>query len=305
MSAIVVKNVSKRFGAVAALSEICFDVPEGEIFGIIGPDGAGKTTLLRILATLLLPDCGKATIKGLDIVKDFRKIRGSIGYMPGRFSLYHDLTVEENLDVFATVFNTTVKQNYHVIKDVYKMIEPFGKRRAGALSGGMKQKLALCCALIHKPSVLFLDEPTTGVDPVSRREFWEMLSALRSQGITTVVSTPYMDEADMCDRIALMLAGKFLRIASPQDIVRSYGKQLWSIRSGAMSRLLRDIREHSAIASCFAFGDSHHATLSNENYTVEGMEEFLRARGHENIEIKTIAATIEDCFMELAVKKEQ
>jgi len=305
MSAIVVKDISKRFGAAAALSGIGFDVSKGEIFGIIGPDGAGKTTLLRILVTLLLPDCGKATIEGLDIVRDFRQIRGSIGYMPGRFSLYHDLTVEENLEVFATVFNTTIQQNYHVIKDVYRMIEPFKKRRAGALSGGMKQKLALCCALIHKPSVLFLDEPTTGVDPVSRREFWETLSILRSQGMTILVSTPYMDEADMCDRIALMLTGKFLRIAPPKEIVKSFGRQLWSIRSNAMSRLLHDIRDHPSIASCFAFGDSHHATLLDETFTAEKMKVFLGAKGHENVEIEPIAATIEDCFMELTGKEKQ
>ena len=201
--AVTAQGLEKNYGTVPALKGVSLEVPEGELFGLVGPDGAGKTTLLRILTTLLLPDKGTAAVDGLDVVKDYRQIRARIGYMPGRFSLYQDLSVEENLTFFATLFGTTVQDNYDFIKDIYQQIEPFKTRRAGKLSGGMKQKLALCCALIHRPSVLFLDEPTTGVDPISRKELWEMLRKLKAQGIAVVVSTPYMDEAALCDRIAL------------------------------------------------------------------------------------------------------
>jgi ABC-2 type transport system ATP-binding protein len=303
MLAVSVKNITKKYGDQPALSDISFTVAPGELFGIIGPDGAGKTTLFRILTTLLLPDSGTATIDGCNIVKDFKKIRNAIGYMPGKFSLYQDLTVEENLNVFATVFNTTVKENYYLIKDIYQQIEPFKKRRAGALSGGMKQKLALSCALIHKPSVLFLDEPTTGVDPVSRREFWDMLKNLKSQGITMLVSTPYMDEARLCDRIALIQAGAFLRIDTPETIVRGFGKTLWAVKSNSMSKLLTDIRTHPQVASCFAFGDSHHVTLIDSSMDIASLITCLQEKGHVEIEAAPICATIEDCFMALAKKK--
>jgi ABC-type multidrug transport system ATPase subunit len=282
---------------------LCFEVDKGEIYGIIGPDGAGKTTLFRILTTLLLPDSGTATVDGFDVVKDFKKIRSRVGYMPGRFSLYQDLTVEENLKVFASIFNTTIEENYHLIKDIYQHIEPFKTRRAGALSGGMKQKLALSCALIHKPSVLFLDEPTTGVDPVSRKEFWEMLKKLKSEGITILVSTPYMDEASLCDRIALIQNGEFLTIDSPQNIVNKFNKILWSVHSNNMSKLLNDLRSHAGVGVCYAFGDTHHITVVDEKLTINTLSDFLQEKDHKDVVISKIEATVEDCFMELAIPK--
>jgi len=221
-----VRHICKSYGAVQALNDLNFEVQAGEIFGLIGPDGSGKTTLFRILTTLLLPDSGSAKVMNLDVVHDFKKIRNQIGYMPGRFSLYQDLSVRENLELFATVFNTSISENYDLIKDIYQQIEPFNERRAGKLSGGMKQKLALSCALIHKPAILFLDEPTTGVDPVSRKEFWDMLKKLKQQGITILVSTPYMDEAALCDRIALIQNGKFLQIDTPQNMVTPFAPTL-------------------------------------------------------------------------------
>lgn len=279
---------------------VSFDVAYGEIFGIIGPDGAGKTTLFRILTTLILPDSGSATVDGCDVVADYKEIRKRVGYMPGRFSLYQDLTVEENLTIFATVFNTTIKENYHLIKDIYQQIEPFKNRRAGKLSGGMKQKLALCCALIHKPTVLFLDEPTTGVDPVSRKEFWEMLKRLKQQGITILVSTPYMDEANMCDRIALIQEGQILKIDTPQNIVSQYEDELWAISSNNMSKLLTDLRAHGLVKTCFAFGDCHHVTLEQGKVEIEDLRNFLIMKSHAFIEIEKIEASVEDCFLELA-----
>ena len=279
---------------------ISFDVNRGEIFGIIGPDGAGKTTLFRILTTLILAESGTATIDGFDVVKDYKEIRKRVGYMPGRFSLYQDLTVEENLEFFATVFNTTIEENYELIKDIYIQIEPFKKRRAGKLSGGMKQKLALSCALIHKPSVLFLDEPTTGVDPVSRKEFWGMLQKLREQGITILVSTPYMDEASLCDRIALIQNGQFLKIDTPENIVSQFDDVLWAAKSDNMHKLLEDLRKDEQVKSSFAFGDSIHVTVDNGQLTVDSLKKYLIEKGHKNIKIEAIEPTIEDCFMELS-----
>ena len=245
MAIVSVENLKMSYdkGRVKALKGVTFDVEEGEIFGLIGPDGAGKTSLFRILTTLLLADSGKAVVDGMDVVNDYKKIRQHIGYMPGRFSLYQDLTVEENLSFFATVFNTTIEENYHLVEDIYRQIEPFKKRKAGKLSGGMKQKLALSCALIHAPHVLFLDEPTTGVDPVSRKEFWEMLQKLKKNfKLSIVVSTPYMDEALQCDRIALIQDGQFLTIDTPENIIRTYTQTLWSLRSDKMHKLLTDLR---------------------------------------------------------------
>src|SRR5580704_7167012 len=246
MSAITLNNITKTYNkkTVLAVDDVSFSVEKGEIFGLIGPDGAGKSTIFRLLTTLLLPDTGTATVAGLDVVKDFKAIRGVVGYMPGKFSLYQDLTVEENLDFFATVFNTSIEENYDLIKDIYVQIEPFKDRRAGKLSGGMKQKLALCCALIHKPDILFLDEPTTGVDVVSRKEFWEMLKRLKEQGITILVSTSYMDEATLCDRIALILGGKILSMDTPDKIVQAYPEKLYAIKSPKMHQLIRDIRSN-------------------------------------------------------------
>ena len=290
------QNIRKKYGTVEALCGVSFDVSKGEIFGIIGPDGAGKTTLFRILTTLILADEGTASVEGLDVVKDYKEIRKRVGYMPGRFSLYQDLSVEENLHFFATLFNTTIEENYYLVKDIYSQLEPFKDRRAGALSGGMKQKLALCCALIHKPDVLFLDEPTTGVDPVSRKEFWEMLRRLKEQGITILVSTPYMDEATLCDRIALIRDGQFLKINTPENIIAEFQERLWSVCSSNMHQLLRDLREHPYVKSAFAFGDVHHITVGQE-LTIEALKQYLAGNGHTDIEIAEIEANIEDCYM--------
>lgn len=302
MPAIKAESIFKKYKKVQALNGVSLEVGEGEIFGIIGPDGAGKTTLFRILTTLILADEGSATVNGFDVVKEYRSIRECVGYMPGRFSLYQDLTVEENLNFFATVFRTTVEENYEQIKDIYVQIEPFKNRRAGALSGGMKQKLALCCALIHKPTVLFLDEPTTGVDPVSRKEFWNMLKRLKKQGIAILVSTPYMDEASLCDRIALIQNGQFLKTDTPQNIVNEFGTELWSVRSNQMSKLLQDLRNHQAVDTCFAFGDTHHITFKNEPPSEEDLNDYLHALGHKYVYIRPIEANVEDCFMRLSGK---
>ncbi|NDV59453.1 ABC transporter ATP-binding protein [Bacteroides sp. 519] len=293
-----VRNITKKYKDITALDNISFEAGSGEIFGIIGPDGAGKTTLFRILTTLLLPDNGKAIVDGNDVVKDYKAIRQKIGYMPGKFSLYQDLSVEENLEFFATIFNTTVEENYHLIEDIYKQIEPFKKRRAGNLSGGMKQKLALCCALIHKPVVLFLDEPTTGVDPVSRKEFWEMLNNLKRQHISILVSTPYMDEASLCDRIAFILNGKFLDIDTPANIEAKFNDILWAVEADNMYQLLLDLRKNKHIKSCFTFGENHHIII-DAVLTAKELESYLWGRGHTNIVIKPIKPTIEDCFMQI------
>jgi len=299
-TAIQCQSISKQYDKIEALKDISFETKKGEIFGIIGPDGAGKTTLFRILTTLILADNGTATVDGFDVVTDYEEIRKRVGYMPGRFSLYQDLTVEENLNFFATVFNTTVEANYALIKDIYQQIEPFKARRAGKLSGGMKQKLALCCALIHKPSVLFLDEPTTGVDAVSRKEFWDMLQSLKTQGITILVSTPYMDEASLCDRIALIKDGKFLKIDTPENIVKQFEKTLWIVQGDDMPKLLKDLRAMPQIKSCYAFGDSHHVTVEKGELTMDILKEYLVKNGHSNVCIQAIPPTVEDCFMELS-----
>ena len=295
---VTAQNIRKKYGDVEALRGISFDVFKGELFGIIGPDGAGKTTLFRILTTLALAGEGTASVEGLDVEKDYKEIRKRVGYMPGRFSLYQDLSVEENLRFFATLFNTTIKENYDLVKDIYNQLEPFKERRAGALSGGMKQKLALSCALIHKPDVLFLDEPTTGVDPVSRKEFWEMLRRLKEQGITILVSTPYMDEATLCDRIALIRDGQFLKINTPATIISEFQETLWSVRSSDMPQLLRDLREHPSVKSAFAFGDVHHITVC-QGFTTNELKRYLAEKGHEDVEIEGIEANIEDCYMGL------
>lgn len=303
MKAVSVQNISKKYQAVQALNDISFDVERGEIYGIIGPDGAGKTSLFRILTTLILADEGIAQVDNFDVVKDYKVIRNRIGYMPGKFSLYQDMTVKENLEFFATVFNTTIQENYYLVKDIYQQIEPFKNRRAGKLSGGMKQKLALCCALIHKPSVLFLDEPTTGVDPVSRKEFWEMLRKLKEQDITILVSTPYMDEASLCDRIALIQHGRFLQVDTPQNIIDQYPEILWSVQSKEMYKLLKDLRQYDMIKSCFTFGEVHHITV-DKGLSMNFLDEYLIQKGHKDIEIRAIQPSIEDCYMLLAKKSE-
>lgn len=302
MQAVTLQNITKTYGTekTVAVDDVSFSVSKGELFGLIGPDGAGKSSIFRMLTTLLLPDGGSATVDGFDVVKDYIEIRNTVGYMPGKFSLYQDLTIEENLNFFATVFGTTVKENYDLIRDIYVQIEPFKKRRAGKLSGGMKQKLALCCALIHKPTVLFLDEPTTGVDPVSRKEFWEMLKRLKAQNITIVVSTPYMDEATLCDRIALIQNGRILGIETPQNIVRSYDGNLYKVRARKMYNLLRDLNTYQNAISCYAFGEYLHLSLTNDDdRTKADLLHHLDSLGHLDIELAPITPTIEDCFIKL------
>lgn len=302
MQAVTLYNITKTYGKekTVAVDNVSFSVSQGELFGLIGPDGAGKSSIFRMLTTLLLPDGGTATVDGFDVVKDFKSIRNTVGYMPGKFSLYQDLTIEENLNFFATVFGTTVEENYDLIRDIYVQIEPFKKRRAGKLSGGMKQKLALCCALIHKPTILFLDEPTTGVDPVSRKEFWEMLKRLKEQNITIVVSTPYMDEATLCDRIALIQNGKILGIDTPATIVKSYEGNLYKIRANKMYNLLRDLAIYQQTSSCYAFGEYLHLSLTQDDDEIRvELLNFLKTTGHHDVEIEPVTPTIEDCFIKL------
>ena len=297
---ITVHNISKRYRKVQALSGISFSVGKGEIFGLIGPDGAGKTTLFRILTTLILADSGTATLNGWDIVHDYCRIRENVGYMPGRFSLYPTMTVEENLDFFATLFRTTIAENYDLIKDIYSQIEPFKDRMAGKLSGGMKQKLALSCALIHRPLVLFLDEPTTGIDPVSRKELWAMLQKLKSEGITIVVSTPYMDEAMMCDRIAMIQKGSIMTIDTPQGIIDKMPQKIFAVKAHNMSCLLADLRKFENTETCHTFGEFHHITFRYDNEKLcDEMKFYLQKLGYNGVEIKEIEPTIEDCFMNL------
>lgn len=301
---IEVKDLYKSYGKsgkLNALNGISFTVNDGEIFGVIGPDGAGKSSLFRILTSLILPDSGSATMNGYDVVKDYRKIRQIIGYMPGKFSLYQDLSVEENLKFFATLFDTTIEENYHLIKDIYQQIEPFKNRRAGALSGGMKQKLALCCALIHKPEILILDEPTTGVDPVSRKEFWDMLARLKEQEIIILVSTAYMDEASRCDRIALIGEGKFIASNTPQRIIDDYTEILWAVEGSRMSAILHELRKHKKIKSSFAFGDKIHVTV-DEGLQTEELKQFLFIKDFRDVTIASIDPSVEDCFMALTSK---
>ncbi len=297
---ITLSHISKSFNTVQAVKDISFEVKSGELFGLIGPDGAGKTTLFRILTTLLLADIGTATVAGLDVVKDYKAIRNSVGYMPGRFSLYQDLTVEENLNFFATIFGTTIEENYDLIKDIYIQIEPFKDRRAGKLSGGMKQKLALSCALIHKPKVLFLDEPTTGVDPVSRKEFWEMLKRLQQKEITILVSTAYMDEASLCDRVALIQDGSILEIDTPQRIIEKFPRKIYNVRASDTYRLLKDLEQFPATHSVYPFGEFLHFTSNDQNFSTEGLLQFLNEKEHSNLEVSETLPTIEDSFMRLS-----
>ena len=304
MKSITVQNLTKTYGKknekVLAVDDLSFEVNPGEIFGLIGPDGSGKTSIFRMLTTVLLPDSGSASIENLDMVKDYKEIRKILGYMPGKFSLYQDLTIKENLDFFASVFNTTVAENYDLIRDIYIQIEPFKNRRAGKLSGGMKQKLALCCALIHKPKVLFLDEPTTGVDPVSRKEFWEMLQRLKVQGITIIVATPYMDEAALCDRIALMQHGKILSIDTPENISDSYPDYIFEVKAGRTSTVLKSLEKFNQKKNVYAYGEFVHLTLEkNDGFSESKIMDYLKNEGFENIEINAVKASIEDSFIRL------
>ena len=304
MNAITLEHITKTYnkGTVLAVDDVSLSIGKGELFGLIGPDGAGKSTIFRLLTTLLLADKGTATVGGYDVVKDYKKIRGILGYMPGRFSLYQDLTIEENLNFFATVFDTSIAENYNLIKDIYVQLEPFKNRRAGKLSGGMKQKLALCCALIHKPEVLFLDEPTTGVDVVSRKEFWSMLKRLRQEGITIMVSTSYMDEATMCDRIGLILNGKVLSVDTPNNTIEAYPEKLFAIKGEKMYKLLVDLRNYEGTLNCYTFGEYIHLSLRS---TEEQLVQYVKACGHTNIELKIQRPTVEDCFIRLLASKEK
>lgn len=302
--AIQAEGLCKSYkGNVKALREVSFEVEPGELFGLIGADGAGKTSLIRILTTLLLPDSGEALVAGHNVVKDYKYIRKIVGYMPGKFSLYEDLSVEENLNFFASVFGTTVDENYDLIQTIYSHIEPFKTRKAGALSGGMKQKLALSCALIHKPKVLFLDEPTTGVDAVSRKEFWEMLKELQSMGLSILVSTPYMDEAELCDRVALISDGKIMTIDTPANIRNNFKHPLFKIRGHGIWELLTVIRQLPDTRSVHAFGQSVHYTDKNTNKTAEQIEQHLKSVGL-HVEVSRIEPLTEDCFMEFAQQRE-
>ncbi|HEY0897903.1 MAG TPA: ABC transporter ATP-binding protein [Sphingobacteriaceae bacterium] len=302
MEAVVAENLVKRYQngkeSIEAVKGLSFKVPPGELFGVIGPDGAGKTSLFRMLVSLLLPDAGHAAVAGFDTVKDYREIRKQVGYMPGRFSLYQDLTVAENLDFFASIFNTTPQENYDLIRDIYVQLEPFRDRRAGKLSGGMKQKLALCCALIHKPLVLFLDEPTTGVDAVSRKEFWDMLKHLKEQGITILVSTPYMDEASLCDRVALMQDGKLLSIDTPGEIINAFDRPLFAIRSDNMFHLLNHLQASGKVEDAYAFGEYQHVVMPKRS-SMADLRELLIPGVSSGLEIKPVRANIEDCFIAL------
>ena len=300
------KNISKSYnkGEIQAVKDVSFSINKGEIFGLIGPDGAGKTSIFRMLTTLLIPDTGSATVDGFDIVKDYKDIRKTVGYMPGKISLYQDLTVKENLNFFATVFNTTIEENYDLIKDIYEQISPFNDRRAGALSGGMKQKLALCCALIHEPTVLFLDEPTTGVDVVSRKEFWEMLQKLKKRGIGILVSTPYMDEANQCDRIALIQNGEIMSVNTPDNIVKSFPKKLYAARANEIYQLIKEFESDEEIESSYPFGEYIHFTVKTDQDLNTIRKSFSERHPLEGLEIIESTPTIEDSFIRLMRESE-
>ncbi len=297
-NAVETSEIGKNFGATTALGNISFTVNESEVFGFIGPDGAGKTTLMRIITTLLLPDSGEITVLGKNCRTEYKELRKEIGYMPGRFSLYQDLSVEENLEFYATVFGTTVKENYDLISDIYSHIEPFRKRLAGKLSGGMKQKLALSCALIHKPKLLVLDEPTTGVDAVSRSEFWDMLGKLRKNNITILVSTPYMDEAMRCDRVALIQNGSILSINTPGAIKNDFSRKLFSIRSNEKYKLILALRSFGDTHSSYPFGETVHVTFKDD-ILPPSLKGYLTDSGIYDAEISESEAGIEDRFLEL------
>ncbi|MDR1672524.1 MAG: ABC transporter ATP-binding protein [Bacteroidales bacterium] len=301
---IKVRNICKSFGAVRALNDVSFEVRENELFGLIGPDGAGKSTLFHILISLMKPDSGDVALWGLDSVRDYRAIRKIIGYMPGKFSLYEDLTVEENLQFFASVFGVRVEENYRLIEDVYRHIAPFGKRPAGKLSGGMKQKLALSCALIHKPRLLVLDEPTTGVDAVSRKEFWDNLKTVRQAGVTAIVATPYMDEAALCDRIAFINNGHIFSVDTPQNIVKRTTQRIFAVRAANMRTLPALCRSLPGVMAAYSFGDAVHLAMNRHDAEAGEIRQQLICLACEKVEVKTVAPIIEDCFI-ITVKNQK
>src|SRR6056297_964328 len=305
MKSIAVDSIKKNYGDITAVDSATFEVNEGELFGLIGPDGAGKTTLYRILTTLLIPDEGTAKVEGWDTVNNYKEIRRITGYMPGRFSLYQDLSVRENLEFFATIFDTTIEENYYLIEEIYRQIEPFKDRLARNLSGGMKQELALSCALIHKPSVLVLDEPTTGVDAVSRKEFWDMLIQLKKSGLTILVATPYMDEASKCDRVALIQNGKLMTVNEPEQIIAEFPKKLYAASADNIYNLLLDMRKTEGIESVYPFGDCLHVTVKQGEMDKEKISGLLEERGHTRVNIDTIKPNIEDCFMNLMSENDE
>lgn len=294
------EGICKSYNKVTALKDISLNIDSGEIFGLIGPDGAGKTTLFRILTTLSLADSGTAEVCGLDVVKDYVKIRSEIGYMPGHFALYQDLSVEENLQFYASIFGTDVKSNYGNIKEIYRQLEPFKTRRAGALSGGMKQKLALCCALVHRPKVLFLDEPTTGVDAVSRKEFWAMLRRIRESGVSILVSTPYMDEAALCDRIAMISEGHIIGGGTPEQIRESYPDKLYAAKGSDIFGMLRVLRATEGVIECNSFGSLCHVSVAETGPDASTLESVLKQAGFADSIVESIEPGIEDCFMRLS-----
>jgi ABC-type multidrug transport system ATPase subunit len=298
-----INNISRAFKSTKALQNITFEVNEGELFGLVGPDGAGKTTLFNILVTLTHPDEGQAFVGGFDTDKDFRKVREIIGYLPGQFSLYSDLSCYENLDFFATMYGSSIEANYEIIKPIWQQLEPFKNRRAGKLSGGMKQKLALCCALVHHPTVLFLDEPTTGVDPVSRREFWNILKELKKKKITIMVSTPYMDEATLCDRVGLIQGGKMLKIGTPTNIINDFSGMIFSLRTNAMYQIIQQLQHCKADFNFYPFGQHLHLVTPNEEETNK-VQDFIEQIGYKKRDLKAVKPTIEDCFIQLMRKLE-
>ena len=302
MPAISIDKISKKYGKVTALSEISFEVHEGEVFGLIGPDGAGKTSLFNILATLQFPTSGKASLLGFDVIADYKKIRKKIGYLPGVFSLYPDLSVYENLRFFATMYGSSIKENLHLVAPIWNQLAPFKNRLAGRLSGGMKQKLALCCALIHKPKILFLDEPTTGVDPVSRREFWNLLNEIKKQGIAVLVSTPYMDEATRCDRIALMKEGQIITINSPAQIIENYKGKLYSLKTETIFNLLDCMQKCPLSCNYYPYGEYMHVSFYDEKFNLQHFTEFLETHEQTFSELTQILPAIEDCFIELVTQ---
>ncbi len=299
--AVVAEGIDKRFGATVALANVSFEVRRGELFGFVGPDGGGKTTLFRILATLIVPDRGSARVLGADVVTDLWSLRPRLGYMPGRFSLYPDLSVRENLDFFASVFGTTIARERDRIAPIYSQLESFHDRRAGALSGGMKQKLALCCALVHRPEILFLDEPTTGVDAVSRREFWDLLGTLTRGGLTIVVSTPYMDEATRCDRVALIQRGGLLATDTPARIAASFDRPLLAVHVGDRYHALLALRESPRAQAVYPFGESlryadRRADIGADAAAAD-VRAWLASRGFADARVEPATPTVEDVFI--------